>query len=78
MAPKKSAAEAKAPVAPVPIRESSAGEFPKMVYGPGGEQKVVADADAQQRLGSAWVDHPDDVRKVPAKKGKTETPADDE
>lgn len=34
-----------------------AGEFPKMVYR-GGAQRIVKDAEAQQKLGKGWSEHP--------------------
>jgi len=62
MAPKKSYTEkvSPAPVA-VPFEPPVPGEWPKMVYGPGNEQKVVVSAEAQDALGKDWNESPSDV-----------------
>jgi hypothetical protein len=50
--------EDEAPVAAAQAIDESPGQFPKMVYGPGGARKVVANADAQRRLGADWQEDP--------------------
>lgn len=56
MAPRKSATANPPPTASAV--SAGDGEFPKMVYGPNGQQKIVADADAQERLGAKWKEEP--------------------
>ena len=56
MAPNKSSA-ARGDV-PVAAGVPAGGEFPKMVYGPKGQQKIVPDAEAQKKLGPEWKEAP--------------------
>ena len=49
------------PVVEAPVVVDPPGTFPRMLYGPGGAQKIVADRAAQQRLGKDWKESPNDV-----------------
>ena len=59
MAPRKSGAAN--PAAPEVAVAPAGGEFPKMVYGPKGAQKIVDSPEAQDKLGKAWKESPDEV-----------------
>jgi hypothetical protein len=48
------------PVVEAPVVVDPPGTFPRMLYGPGGTQKIVATRSAQQALGMEWRESPAD------------------
>lgn len=52
-------------------------EYPKVLWGANGEQKLVQDALQHQQAGPGWYDHPDEAKAAkqkPAPAPKPETP----